>query len=397
MRKKNSTYSIPAIIAMVMMCYSMGVSAQVLNQPEAAPNPNLGSSFAWTAACASATFNEYFVNFTWNFPLVNSDNEFILELSDSNGNFGSPVELARVNDKNADFDFDFRFEVPNDARGETYRLRVRSTSPSKTSPPSVPYPMYFVDFSSALRISENGSGTLPSGGEIQQCGGGSIVLATHNIPNANTYQYNWYRSSTLLSEKSNQLTVSTPGMYYVELDYGSICTGSANTSSNIIEVIMGSSLGVAISGPSSVDLCVGDAHTLTANLGGSGLTYTWYKDGSIVSGPTVEGNTLNLNTSAAGFEGNYEVEISGSGVCTERSSAVAVRNLGSVQVTLQNEENLVLLPGLDKTLSITTDAVSPSFQWFKDGAPISGANGSSLTINQVGVYFARVTEKILSQ
>ncbi|PRX56904.1 gliding motility-associated C-terminal domain-containing protein [Flagellimonas meridianipacifica] len=392
MRKNNSTYSIPAIIAIVMMCIPLRISAQVLNQPEAAPNPNLGSSFPWTAACASASFNEYFVNFTWNFPLVESNNEFILELSDSNGNFGAPVELARVADKNTDFDFDFEFAVPNDARGENYRLRVRSTNPAKTSPPSVPYPMYFVDFSSALRISEDGNGTLPDGGEIQQCDGGSITLATHNIPNASTYQYNWYRSSTLLSEKSNQLTVSTPGMYYVELDYGSICTGSANTSSNIIEVLTGSSLGVAIAGPSTVDLCVGDPHTLTANLGGSGLTYTWYKDGVVVSGPTVEGNTLNINTSISGFEGNYEVEIEGSGVCTEKSSAITVQNLGSILATRQNDANIVLLPGQDETLSVTTNAVSPTFQWFKDGAPLSGETSSSLTISDIGVYFARVTE-----
>ncbi|WP_422858190.1 gliding motility-associated C-terminal domain-containing protein [Flagellimonas sp. S174] len=392
MRKNNSTYSIPTIIAIVMMCCSMSATAQILNQPEAAPNPNLGSSFPWTAACASASFNEYFVNFTWNFPLVESNNEFILELSDSNGNFGDPEELARVSDKNTDFDFDFEFTVPNDARGENYRLRVRSTNPSKTSPPSVPYPMYFVDFATPLRISQDGNGTLPDGGEIQQCDGGSITLATHNIPNASTYQYNWYRSSTLLGEKSNQLTVSTPGMYYVELDYGSICTGSANTSSNIIEVLTGSSLGVAIAGSSTVDLCIGDPYTLTANLDGSGLTYTWYKDGSIISGPTVEGNTLNINTSSSGFEGNYEVEIEGAGACTERSSSVTVQNLGSVSATRQNEENIVLLPGQDETLSVTTNAVSPTFQWFKDGAALSGETSSSLTINDVGVYFARVTE-----
>ena len=392
MRKNSSTYSIPTIIAIAMIVLPFLATGQVLNQPEAADNPNLAGNSAWTAACASPSFNEYFVNFTWSPPLVASNNEFILELSDANGNFGSPTELDRVSDMNTTFDFEFQFAVPNTVRGENYRLRVRSTNPAKTSPASVPYPMHFVDFESPLRISRDGNGTIPPGGEIQQCGGASVVLATHNIPNASTYQYNWYRSSTLLSEKSNQLTVTTPGMYYVELDYGAICTGSANTSSNIIDVTTGSALGVAISGPSSVDLCIGDPHTLTANLGGSGLTYSWYKDGSLVSGPTLEGNVLNLDTSIAGFEGSYEVEIEGSGVCTERSSAVTVQNLGSVSATRQNEENIVLLPGQNETLSVSTNAVSPTFQWFKDGALVSGANSNSLVISEVGVYFVRVTE-----
>ncbi len=242
------------------------VDAQVLNKPEATANPNLGGSSAWTAACASASFNEYFVNFTWNIPLVNSDNEFVLELSDSNGNFGSPRELARVSDQNTTFDFDFQFAVPTDVRGESYRMRVRSTSPVKTSPASDAYPMYYVDYNTPLLISEDGNGTIPPGGTIQLCGGASVTVAPHNIPNASSYQYNWYRSSTPLAEKSESLTVSTPGMYYVELDYGSICSGSANTLSNTIEVTTGSNLGIAINGSSTFGLCSGDSYTLHANI-----------------------------------------------------------------------------------------------------------------------------------
>ncbi len=392
MRKISSTYCIPAIIAIVMICLPFGISAQVLNQPEAADNPNLVGNSAWTAACASASFNEYYVNFTWSPPLVESNNEFILELSDANGNFGSPVELDRMSDKNTTFDFEFRFEVPTDIRGENFRFRVRSTNPAKTSPPSVPYPMHFVDFNSPLRISRNGDGVIPPNREIKQCNGASITLATHNIPNAETYQYNWYRSSTLLSEKSNQITITTPGMYYVELDYGASCSGSANTSSNIIDIITGTALGIAINGGSSVDLCIGDPHTLTANLSGSGLTYTWYKDGSIVAGPTVEGNTLNIDTSVGGFEGNYEVEIDGAGACLERSTPVSVQNLGAVTATRGNEANIVLLPGQNKTLSVTTNAVTPTYQWFRNGAPVSGGTSNSLTITETGDYFARVTE-----
>lgn len=83
-----------------------GMHAQVLNAPEAAPNqtPPPGAT-PWNRACASASFNDYWVQFTWNPPLVNSDNEFILELSDATGDFSSPVELARDGSKNVVFDF----------------------------------------------------------------------------------------------------------------------------------------------------------------------------------------------------------------------------------------------------------------------------------------------------
>ncbi|TAI47568.1 gliding motility-associated C-terminal domain-containing protein [Flagellimonas allohymeniacidonis] len=392
MKKTSSTFSILAIAIVLIALSPMGINAQVLNQPEAAPNPNLGTTSAWTAACASDSFNEYFVNFTWSPPLVASNNEFILELSDSNGNFGSPLELDRVTDKNTVFDFDFQFAVPTTTRGENYRMRVRSTNPAKTSPPSVAYPMHYVDFDSPLLISEDGNGTIPPGGTIQQCSGSSVTLAAHNIPNPETYQYNWYRSGTPLSEKSHEITVSTPGMYYVELDYGSVCSGSANTQSNTIEITTGSASGIAINGASTVSLCAGDPYTLVSNISGLGLTYTWYKDGSVVAGPTLEGHTFNINTSVSGFEGNYEVEIEGPSTCLERSSAVTIQNLGSLQVTRQNDADIVLLPGQNTTLSVTTTASTPTYQWYKDGTPITGETNSTLNINDTGVYFVRVTE-----
>ncbi|RNC92295.1 MAG: gliding motility-associated C-terminal domain-containing protein [Allomuricauda sp.] len=370
----------------------MQVGAQVLNKPEAADNPNLPGNSAWTAACASSTFNEYFVNFTWNPPLVNGDNEFILELSDANGDFGSPVELDRVSDMNTNFDFDFEFALPTDTRGESYRMRVRSTSPAVTSPASDPYSMYYIDYNSPILISQDGSGTIPPGGTINLCDGNSIILEPHNVPNANTYQYNWYRSGTLLSEKSESISVSSAGMYYVEIDYGSVCSGSANTLSNTIEITTGSSQGIAINPPTKTALCPGETETLQANITGSGLTYTWFKDGTAITSPTVDDDSYVVDASITGFEGDYQVEISGSGVCQERSSAITMTNAGDFTVDRDNAATMVILPAQNITLSVSTSASSPSYQWYRNGSAISGETNSTLNVTQIGTYFARVTE-----
>ena len=392
MKTNGSTYSILVLAIAFMLFGTSTLRAQVLNKPEPAPNPNIGSTKPWDAACASAGFNQYFVNFTWMVPLVNSNNEFILELSDPDGYFGSPTELARVSDKNTTFDFDFQFSLPTNIRGEHYKFRVRSTSPAKTSPASDAFSMYFVDYNSPLLISENGSGTIPTGGEIQICGGGSVTLKPHNIPNAGTYRYNWYRSGTLLPEKTESITVSDPGMYYVELDYGSVCSGSANTLSNTITISTGSSTGIALNGASSVSVCPGDSHILEANISGGGYTYTWYKDGTKISGPSVNASTYTINTGVSGFEGSYAVEIGGSGICKEKSAAVMVSSTGSFEVNLANQENIVLLPSQTKTLSVNTTAASPTYQWYKNGSAISGATNSSLNINAIGEYYVEVTQ-----
>ncbi len=380
-------------ILYVVIC-AIGIpvmNGQVLNKPEPADNPNLPGNSAWTAACASDDFNEYYVNFTWNPPVVNGDNEFILELSDAQGNFADPTELDKVTDKNTTFDFDFSFSLPTNVQGGGHKFRVRSTSPAMTSPESDAFTMYFIGYNSPILISQNGSGDIPSGGILQTCDGSSITLATHNVPSAQNYNYSWYRSGTPLSENSNSITVNQAGIYFVEIDYGN-CSGSANTLSNSIEVQIGTNQGIAITPPAKTALCAGETETLIADIVGQGYDYTWYKDGSPIAGPALEGSSFVVDANTVGFEGSYEVEISGSGICTERSSAVAITNADNFTVSRDNEATMVLLPAQTKTLTVSTTANSPQYQWYKDGAPVSGETAPTLQVSEVGDYFARITQ-----
>ena len=389
MRAKLS-FKIKYFFLTILLLGCMQLSAQVLNAPVAAPNqtPPPGSS-PWDKACASSSFNDYWVNFTWSPPLVNSDNEFIFELSDASGSFASPVELARDATKNTNFDFYIQFSIPTDTRGEGYKMRVRSTSPAVNGAASVAYPMYYIDVNSGLTIRQQGNADFGDG-TAEVCNGNSITLEVYNLPNANTYQYNWYRSGSPLAEKSESITVSQAGMYNVEIDYGA-CSGSGNTLSNIIDVTTGASLGIAINTPTKTDLCAGETENLEANINNASLTYTWFKDGTAI--PSSNNYIYTVDASVPGFEGDYQVEIFGPGACVERSSAVTITNAGNFTVTRDNPANVVVLPGQNETLSVTTDASSPTFQWYRDGSPISGATSNSLSVSETetGLYFARVS------
>ncbi len=388
--KTKLFFSIRVLLLPVVLLAIGNVHAQVLNAPVAAPNqtPPAGST-PWNRACASASFNDYWVRFTWNPPMVNSDNEFILELSDADGNFGSPVELARDGSKNLVFDFYMQFQVPTDTRGENYRLRVRSTSPAVTSPASAPYPMYYISVNTGLTIRPQGQADFGDG-TAEVCDGNSITLEVYGLANASAYTYNWYRSGTLLAEKSESITVSTSGMYNVEIDYGA-CSGSGNTLSNLIDVTAGSSLGIAINPPAKTDLCSGETANLEANINNASLTYTWYKDGAVI--PSSDNYLYTVDASSPGFEGEYQVEIFGPGACVERSAGVTITNAGNFTVSRDNAANVVLLPGQNTTLSISTDASSPTYQWYRDGNPVAGATSPSLVVSdtETGTYFARVT------
>ncbi|HBU79384.1 MAG TPA: hypothetical protein DEF18_14895, partial [Muricauda sp.] len=166
----------------------------------------------------------------------------------------------------------------------------------------------------------------------------------------------------------------------------------ANTMSNYIEISTGSSAGLAINGASSISLCPGETHLLQANISGEGLTYKWYKDGAVVSGPTVDASSFTVDAGTSGFEGSYKVEISGSGVCTELSAPVTVSNSSSFEITLDNEENIVLLPAQTKTLSVTTSASNASYQWYKNGVAITDATSNTLNVDTIGEYYVTVTD-----
>lgn len=366
----------------------LSAQAIVINAPEPADNPNLAGNSPWTAICAgSSGFNEYFVNITWA-GTANAGNKFILELSDANGNFDSPTELATITDKNTDNDFDVSFSISTTTRGNGYKMRVRSTDPEKIGAESDAYNMYYMDVTTNLNISELGDGVPP--GSV--CSMDPITLQVDNIENPETYQYIWYKSGTLLTgETGHTLTVSESGMYSAFIDYGPVCTGSGNTDSNIVDVTIGGiGSGIAINTPTKTALCSGDTETLSIATTDVSWSYQWYKDGTAIPGAISTSYTI--NASNAGFEGDYAVEISGTGICTERSEAVTITNADAFTVTRENAENVVVLPSQSQVLSVSTTAVNPTYKWFRNGVEISGETSNSLSITQEGEYYAQVSQ-----
>lgn len=387
MKKIYKSYYLTAIIVL-MASLQLSAQAIIINAPEPADNPNLAGNSPWTAICAgSGGFNEYFVNITWA-GTANAGNQFILELSDSSGSFASPTELATITDKNSNNDFDTSFAIPTTTRGQGYKMRVRSTDPVKVGTASPAYNMYYMDVTGNLNISELGDGVPP--GSV--CATSSVTLQVDNIANPETYQYIWYRGGTQLAgESGHTLNITQSGMYYAFVDYGPVCTGSGNTDSNIVDVTIGSTgTGIAINTPSKTTLCPADTEVLAIDQTDASWSYQWYKNDVAIAGAI--GTTYTVDGSVVGFEGNYAVEISGTGICTERSATVAMNNPGEFIVTRDNPQNLVALPSQPQVLSVSTDANSPTYKWFRNGAEITGETGNSISVTEEGTYYAQVTE-----
>ncbi len=386
-------YSVPKFFIAFLLLGAAQLSAQSLTilAPKPADNNNLCSEppcdNEWDKVCAGANgnFNQYFANVQYA-GTPNADNEWILELSNASENFTNPVELARESNNTTVKTTGFEFAIPNNTRGAAYKIRVRSTSPASIGQPSAAsYSFYYMDFTSALAISKDGNGVI---GAV--CSSTNTVrLEVHNLPAPETYQYNWYRSGSPLPAKTHFIEATQDGYYTVQIDYG-ICSDNGTTESNATEVTLNASgQGIAINVPSKTGLCSGESEALSIDTTDPGWAYQWYKNETAIPGAVATAYTVNGAT--ANFDGNYQVEISGTGICTERSAAITITNAGEFNVSRINAANVVVLPSDSETLSITTDANSPTYQWYRNSTAIPSSNSNSLTVAQAGTYYAVVT------
>ncbi|TFG74328.1 MAG: gliding motility-associated C-terminal domain-containing protein [Flavobacteriales bacterium] len=374
------------VLSLLLMVTSMASAQVLINAPQPADNPNLPGNSPWSAICAGANggFNQYYTTVSW-VGTPNLDNEWILELSNASGSFASPIELARETSNAIVQNPGFEFSIPSNTRGAGYKIRVRSTSPAKTSSESASYSMYYMDIVTNLHISPNGDGTS---GDV--CSTGPVTMEVDNVANPASYQYIWQRNGSVLASTGPSVLADQNGVYQAFIDYGTICTGSGNTDSNFTMVtIGGSGMGIAINPPSKTALCAGDMEVLSISLTDPSWSYQWFKNNTAIAGATAATYAVDANT--AGFEGGYQVEISATGICNERSATVNITNADSFTVTRDNAATVVVLPSLPQTLSVTTTASSPNFQWYRNGSPI-GTDSSNLAVTQEGTYYVEVTQ-----
>lgn len=115
---------------------------------------------------------------------------------------------------------------------------------------------------------------------------------------------------------------------------------------------------------------------VTAN-GSSPLAYQWYKDGSAISGATAA--TLTISNASAGDSGSYYVTVTNS-YGTVSSPVVNATVAPLFLTSLPNPQPAVI--GQPLQYFITADGPGPfTYQWQLDGTPISGATGSSYTVD----------------
>ncbi len=375
--KKNTS----TIILIVLLCllHSGYSYAQTLN----APTLQFGNS-----ACASVGADRFCIDFSFIGTAFDPSNVFTLQLSDSNGDFTTPevVNLREITGENDQFFVrDVCFQLPVGTYGQNYRVRIVSSSPVMESPASDVFDAFYKPTEDLILNGRNA---------LVLCGGPETVSV--NVINPD-YTYVWFkveggREIEIPGETGSSLTISEPGRYYAAVDAGA-CTQAAGggLQSNFLTVTEVAPSSLTIEGANTIQICANETYELVSSIDDPSFVYKWFKDGNLITGLADFTPRYTIPTSNQFGVYHLEIEVSG---CSSRSQDVTIeqRPGANFEINLNPPATRIRLPGETIELSVTHTASSPTFQWFRDGAPLPARNQVSTNATQEGEYFIEVTD-----
>jgi hypothetical protein len=328
--------------------------------------------------CAG-TFNQ----FTTNFNFVGSNN-FVLEMSDANGSFSlanlTPISI--ISSQLVTSPGSFTFSVPTTVAGTGYRLRVVGTSPAiQGQIQPVAFSAYYKSWEEEFSI--NGGVA-----EIFICNSSSFTLSVDNptpsIPNTSPAQfpnlkYRWYKDDVIISgQTGTSLNINSEGIYRVFLEYGGCTTPSSIEKSQFLTVhfVTGGST-FNITSSSGTNFCPSSPTTLSVN---PGYGYQWFKDNVLIPGAT--SNTYQTNQA-----GTFHVLINQGG-CSSNSSSITLnpQSFNASIDLLELPQVNIIIPGETKVITVTTDATTPTYEWYFNGVLMPSETSSSLSTSVAGDY-----------
>ncbi|AYN05765.1 hypothetical protein [Flavobacterium sp. 140616W15] len=345
--------------------------------------------------CADATFNDFSVTFNHQ-GFLDSAN-YVVILSDDSGNFDNPVSTIFVSIMDITATQKrIKFILPSNLIGsETYRLRVKETTTGITTGDFSTYsgpktfPIYYKVQDSKFTINNfNPTATY--------CSGGSYVLSIDNPGIGGndsplkypSLKYNWYKSNGLILPETlvagntgGTYTVTEPGIYYVRTNYGT-CT--SDSESNQVSVTLASSnTTTEIVSSLGNPFCPATGATILSV--GTGASYQWSKDGVAITGAISQ-------TYSATTAGLYTVKIEFGG-CTGNGS-INLQSEGSFtgNLNIPNSNTINVETGETLNVTVTSDAVDPSYKWYINSTLITDAITDSYFVTAVGNYKIEVTQ-----
>jgi len=366
-------------IVFFLFCSTDILSAQIVIS-----TPSLGFS----QACASESFNTYNVTFTFSPESdLTGTNQFVIELSDSSGSFSdATVIYTSVEGAITVSPATLSFSLPTDTAGESYKVRIKSTAPVATSTGSISFPAYYKIQDEPFSINNLIETAV-------YCSGSSYLLTIDNPGNEGnnsplqypSLTFNWFEetgpTTSIFVASGETLSVSEPGTYFVETNYGSCTSNSFSNRVTVSEATSGEVMSSISSSFGNPYCSTQGATTLSAINGNS---YQWFKDGEAIDGAIEQMYVTNDS-------GLYEVSID-LGECVANASIdlINIDFSSSIDVSDVN----ILDEGETLMVNVTTTANGAEFIWYLNNEIITEAVSNSYEASQVGNYQVIVNQTI---
>jgi parallel beta-helix repeat protein len=162
---------------------------------------------------------------------------------------------------------------------------------------------------------------------------------------------------------------------------GNPCTVNDTWNSSCQCVGTASGLAATVTPSGSTTLCTGGSVVLSANTG-TGFTYAWKRNGTVISGATSPTYTANQ-------AGTYTVDVTSNG-CTTTSAGVVVTVNAVPSAVITAGGATTFCAGGSVSLSAST-GTGYTYQWRNNGVNISGATASTYSATATGSYTVVVT------
>lgn len=345
-------------------------------------------SLGFSQACASASFNTYDATFVFSpESALGATNQFIIEMSDPNGDFSNPTIVFTSNQGAiVTSPATLSFSLPTTTAGEAYKLRVKSTLPAATSSKSVAFAAYYKIQDSPFSINN-----LVSTGAF--CTGGSYLLTIDNPGiglndsplNYPSLTFNWYKetgpTTSVFVAEGNTLSVNQEGTYFAETNYGTCTSNSFSNRVAITEAISGEA-NITIASSLGNPFCSSEGLTTLSTIGG--VSYQWYKDGIVIT------DAINqmYQTDESGI---YSVKVD-LGAC-QASGFIDLESEGFTSSINVSEIN-TMEEGDSLTVMVTSTATNPEYEWYLNETLISGATNDTYEATEFGQYKVIISQTL---
>lgn len=220
--------------------------------------------------------------------------------------------------------------------------------------------------------------TQPVGQSVNQGGTATFTVAASGVP---TPTYQWRKdgvditgaTSATLTLKNLQATDAA--------SYSVVATNVAGTATSNDAVLVVNLPPAIATQPSGQTVDQGGATTFTVvAMGIPTPTYQWSKNGSPITGAT--NATLTLTNVQASDAADYTVKLTNVAGAVTSSKATLVVNLPPTITT--QPTGLSVNQGGTATFTVAATGVpAPTYRWQKNGSPIAGATGATLTLTNV--------------